>query len=565
MKQILKAIVVLVLILAILGTGIWFFFFHRTDLTQSALNYWGDHFYEKGRYNRSIFFYRASVKLDPNDPWSNLRLADSYEKSGNYSKAEYTLVNAITQIPDSVQLYAALSKTYIEQDKLLDAEQMLNRISNDSVKAQIDELRPNAPVLSPESGTYSEYIDVSVTATSGTVYAVLNTDYPSIETDAYTEPFHLPGGVTKIVAISVGENGLVSDAAYGGYTIGNVVEEIKLTDPTFDGYVRELLGKTAYDPVYSDELWEITELDMPEGVKDLSDLLRFAGLKSLAIHDAVDLDFSIIGNLSTLTSLDLSGCTLSSSALEVVSLLPDLRHLNLSGCAISALNPLVGLTDLESLDLTNNTISDLTVLSNLTGLKELRLTNNPIRSVSYLNNCLKLERLFIENCGVSKLSGIAGNAALRELYASNNEIEDISVLSGCTALQVLDIANNSVSDISVITAFPDLHELIACNNRITAIPKIDANTPLWNVNLNQNQIGDVTGLAEMKCLNFLYIDYNKVKDIACLKDCLTLTQIEAWDNPLELEAIPDMQENGIIVHYNPNYEPPAEDAEKPAE
>ena len=67
---------------------------------------------------------RTSRRNNANLP---VRLAQAYINSGNYTKAEYTLVSAITNNPESVQLYVALSKTYIEQDKILDAEQMLGR------------------------------------------------------------------------------------------------------------------------------------------------------------------------------------------------------------------------------------------------------------------------------------------------------------------------------------------------------------------------------------------------------------------------------------------------------
>lgn len=73
--------------------------------------YWGDHYYEVGRYNRAITCYRQAVKLAPDNVSLPIRLAETYILSGNYSKAEYTLVSAITQNPDSVALYAALSKT----------------------------------------------------------------------------------------------------------------------------------------------------------------------------------------------------------------------------------------------------------------------------------------------------------------------------------------------------------------------------------------------------------------------------------------------------------------------
>ena len=370
MKHFLKIFIPALLILAILVAAGWFFFAHRTDLTMSVFAYWGDHYYEVGRYNRAITCYRQAVKLAPDNVSLPIRLAETYILSGNYSKAEYTLVSAITQNPDSVALYAALSKTYVEQDKLLDAEQMLGRITSADVKAQIDALRPATPVFSPETGYYTEYIDVTVTSGGSPVYVTLNEDYPSIATDTYTGPITLGGGESKLVAIAVGSNGLVSDAAYGGYTVGNVVEPVTLEDSALDTLVRELLGKTAADTIMTDELWEISELVLPDNMTTLNDLTRFAGLKQLSLHSANDLDLTQLASISTLESLDLSGCTISSSALAAICTLPELKSLNLSGCALADIAPLVALTGLQTLDLTNNTASDITALSALTELRE---------------------------------------------------------------------------------------------------------------------------------------------------------------------------------------------------
>ena len=270
MKYILKIFLIVLLVVAIIGAACWFFLVQRPDLTMSVFAHWGDYFYDAGRYNRAVSLYETACKLSPENANLPVRLAQAYINSGNYTKAEYTLVSAITNNPESVQLYVALSKTYIEQDKILDAEQMLDRITSADVKAQIDALRPNVPVLSPESGYYSEYIDVSALATGGTAYLAVNQDYPSIKTDAYEAPVTLEAGDSKVVVVTVAENGLVSDAVYGGYTIGSVVEEVKLSDSALDGYVRELLGKSASDTIMSDELWEIEELTLPEGVQDIS-------------------------------------------------------------------------------------------------------------------------------------------------------------------------------------------------------------------------------------------------------------------------------------------------------
>lgn len=554
MKYILKIFLIVLLVVAIIGAACWFFLVQRPDLTMSVFANWGDYFYDAGRYNRAVSLYETACKLSPENANLPVRLAQAYINSGNYTKAEYTLVSAITNNPESVQLYVALSKTYIEQDKILDAEQMLDRITSADVKAQIDALRPHAPVLSPESGYYSEYIDVSVSATGGTAYLAVNQDYPSIKTDAYEVPVTLEAGDSKVVVVTVAENGLVSDAVYGGYTIGSVVEEVKLSDSALDSYVRELLGKSASDTIMSDELWEIEELTLPEGVQDISDLTRFAGLKTLTIQNATGLDLSVLPQLTTIQSLDLSGTTLPTSTLDAIGTLPELKKLVLQGCAVTAINPLVGLSNLEYLDLTNNSVTDLTAITALEHLKDLYLTNNPVKSITYLNSCLELERLHIENCGVSRLSSLAGNTSLQELYASNNEISDISVLSDCVSLSVLDISDNQVKDVSVIANLPELTYFLASHNQIESLPAFDTATcKLVRINVNNNQLTDLSPLKGLPALNYIFADYNQISDISGLEDCPLLTQLNLFDNPVNEEQVKALQEIGRIVNYTPGY------------
>ena len=554
MKYILKIFLIVLLVVAIIGAACWFFLVQRPDLTMSVFAHWGDYFYDAGRYNRAVSLYETACKLSPDNANLPVRLAQAYINSGNYTKAEYTLVSAITNNPESVQLYVALSKTYIEQDKILDAEQMLDRITSADVKAQIDALRPNVPVLSPESGYYSEYIDVAVTATGGTAYLAVNQDYPSIETDAYEAPVTLEAGDSKVVVVTVAENGLVSDAVYGGYTIGSVVEEVTLSDSALDSYVRELLGKSASDTIMSDELWELEELTLPEGVQDISDLTRFAGLKTLTIQNATGLDLSVLPQLTTLQTLDLSGTTLPTSTLDAIGTLPELKKLVLQSCAVTAINPLVGLSNLEYLDLTNNSVSDLTAITALEHLKDLYLTNNPVKSITYLNSCLELERLHIENCGVSRLSSLAGNTSLQELYASNNEISDISVLSDCVSLSVLDISDNQVKDVSVIANLPELTYFRASHNQIESLPAFDTATcKLVRINVNNNQLTDLSPLKGLPALNYIFADYNQISDISGLEDCPLLTQLNLFDNPVNEAQVKALQEIGRIVNYTPGY------------
>lgn len=556
MKHALKIILPIILILALIIGACCFFLIARRDLTESIFVYWGEHFYEAGRYSRAVSFYKAAMHFAPKDADLAICLADAYKKSGNYTKSEYTLVSAITQIPDSVQLYVALSKTYVEQDKLLDAETMLGRITNDAVRTQIDALRPAAPVIEPESGNYSEYIDVTVTGASGTVYAVCNSDFPASEQDVYTGPISLEAGESKIVALSVAENGLVSDAVYAGYTVGNVVEEVKLADAGMDAYVRELLGKTAGSAIMSDELWAVEELDLPDTVASLEDLPYFTGLHSLSLHHGTGLDLSVLSQLPTLRKLDLSGCTLSTAAMNTIVTLSELTSLNLSGCAVAEIDALIGLQKLETLDLSNNTVSDLTALSALLALRELNLTNNPITSLSNLKNCTELETLYAGQCAITRIAGLADHTKLKTLVLSGNKITDISALAGCTAIETLDLSGNSISDISVVSGFKKLVDLNVSSNQITDLPQFDADTPLWHVDISHNQIESLAGLEGNLAVNFINADYNRVKSVAKLESCIMLVRMNLWDNPVDADEVKQLQDIGILINYNPNYVEP---------
>ena len=562
MKHTLKIILPIILILAIVIGACWFFLIARRDVTESIFVYWGEHFYEAGRYSRAVTFYKAAMRFAPKDAELAIRLADAYKKSGNYTKAEYTLVSAITQIPDSVSLYVALSGTYVEQDKLLDAETMLSRITNDAVRTQIDALRPAAPVIEPESGKYSEYIDVTVTGSSGTVYAVCNSDFPASAQDVYTGPISLEAGESKIVALSVAENGLVSDAAYAGYTVGNVVEEVFFAhakDEAIIAYVRELLGKTAGSAIMSDELWAVEALDLPDTVASLDDLSYFTGLRSLSLHHGASLDLSVLSRLPLLRSLDLSGCTLSTAAMNTIVTLPELTSLNLSGCAVAEIDALISLQKLETLDLSNNTVSDLTALSGLLALRELNLTNNPVTSLNNLKNCTELETLYAGQCAITRIAGLADHTKLKTLVLPGNQITDISALAGCTALETLDLSGNSISDISVVSGFKQLVDLNASSNQITELPQFDADTPLWHVDISHNQIESLAGLEGNLAVNFIDADYNRIKSISKLESCIMLVRMNLWDNPVNADEVKQLQDIGILINYNPKYvEPEAE-------
>lgn len=563
MKRVLKIVIPLVVVLALLGTAAWFFLSFRADLTAGFLRGQAAKMVERERYSRAVTYYNWAWQLDPENQEIPLALAEAYAGSGNYTKAEYTLVRAISARPQDVNLYVALCQVYVAQDKLLDAVQMLDRTSDAEVKAALDELRPAAPVLSPENGYYTEYIEVTADGGGNAVYLSIDGDYPSMEDDAYTGPVTLPGGETMVMAVAVDENQMVSQAVQNGYTIGGVVEPVTLNDPAIDAAVREQLGMTAGETLMTDDLWSIAELTLPDTVADLADLSHFTGLTTLTIQNVSGLDFSVLSQLTALQTLDLSGCTISTGSLDAIAGLTGLRVLRLNNCALTDINALSQLTALTELQLANNSLTDIGVTSLMLDLETVTLTNNPVTSIAGLSACTKLKSLDISGCSVTSIASLSGKTALETLLAGNNQIADLSPLEGCTALSVLEAPYNLVSDISVLAQLPALTRFVGNNNQITAVPDFDEETSkLQYIQLDYNEVTDLAGLQGINSLNYVYADYNQVETILPLKNNINLIQVNVWDNPIPEEEVKSLQENSIIVNYNPNYEPPEEDGEE---
>ena len=285
-----KALILLVVLVLLAGLLFGLYHFLWTADNFAAL---GEKAMKSGNYARAVDRYTTAVSLAPDNVDYVLALADACLADGSYTRAERTLVEAIRTAP-SEQLYRRLSATYVAQDKLLDAQQMLDSITDPAIRASLEAARPAAPALTPDGGEFSDYITVSVYAPTGTVYVSVTEQYPSTADAPYAEPIALPAGSTHVSAIAVGDDGLVSPLTEADYLIVGVVEEVTFTDSAFEQYVRDLILKPSPSVIYTSDLWAVTEFVMPEEVTDFSDLHYFTGLHSLTIHNGMFDDYTCL-------------------------------------------------------------------------------------------------------------------------------------------------------------------------------------------------------------------------------------------------------------------------------
>ena len=166
MKRTLKRLLPIFLCLVLICSFCWYFLSYDKELTRDILLGCARFFEEQSNYSMATWLYNQAYLHSGNDDQVIIELAERYRQSGNYTQAEVALTKAIAE-KGTVDLYVALCKIYVEQDKLLDAAKMLDNIMDTDIKAQLDAMRPPQPVPSHAPNKYAQYITVEFSANCG--------------------------------------------------------------------------------------------------------------------------------------------------------------------------------------------------------------------------------------------------------------------------------------------------------------------------------------------------------------------------------------------------------------
>lgn len=569
MNKPLKRILPILLGILIITSILWYLFVYDRAFTQDVLLSQARLMDSHGNYTAAAWLYDLAYHYSGGDEAVAIELARQFKERGNYTKAESTLAGAIAD-GGTAELYIALCKTYVEQDKLLDAVTMLDNISDAAVRAEIQQRRPAAPTASPEPGFYSQYIAVNVTPGSGQLYLSTNGSYPTI-TAPSDGVLTLTGGETVIYALSVDEQGLVSPLALFGFTVNGVIEPITLTDPKLDAAVRNALSVDASTQLYTNDLWGITELTLPEGADSYAQLSCLPYLQKLTISGSKASSVEGIGTLANLTELVIRESNLRSSDLQTIASLPNLEKLTLSNCGISSIANLSAAKGLTYLDLSQNAIRDFKVLSNIPQLQHLDLSHNALTDLAALQGlptlltlnvsynsltavdpvaaCKGLTHLDISNNAITALTGLESLTVLTELNAAANALTELLPLSTLTTLTSLDVSGNMLTDISCLSSLNALQHIYFSRNAVTALPNWSMESQLITVDGSYNSITSVDILSGFENLNYVLMDYNQLTDITSLWKCQNLIKVSVYGNSVTDVAV--LTEMGVIVNYNP--------------
>ncbi|MDR0325749.1 MAG: leucine-rich repeat domain-containing protein [Oscillospiraceae bacterium] len=530
---------------------------------------------EAGDAERAASLYERALGVSPRDETLRLLVCDLYREAGNFSRAEFTLTSGLRDVGPSAALYAKLSAVYVEQNKLLDAVNLLDTIRLPDARDKIGAARPAPPEFLLPAGVYRQRVEAELIAGDGClIYVSWTGEVPSVTRDLYTGTVALGPGVTRARAVAVSAGGLVSEWAEAEYTLEQIIDPIEFTDPAVESLIRETIGKPE-GLLYTSDIWDITSLvsARPANYTTLDDLLLCPKLQELSLTgNQGRCDISVLPLLEHLDTLSLTSFGIDSFDLEWIGQCISLGRLYLADNSIGSVAPLEGLERLEVLELPSNSILDVTPLARLGSLRILRLSQNAIQDVSALSalsnltelradeNLLaslygleRLERLEVLNVSynarLASLEEIAGLTSLVRFAASHCQIEELPNLSRLKALEELYLANNSVSGFEGITGLPSLRVLDCAGNAVRSLEPLRGCIALETLDVSRNDISTVEPLAGLPSLHTIHIEYNTVSTMLPLKECPSLKEVFAFGNSLT-DPLNAFDGTGIKIHRN---------------
>lgn len=576
MKRFLKILVPIVLSLAIIAGLVWYFFSYDKGLTQDILCSCGSFFADRENMKAASWFYDLAYKQNYNKDGVAIELADKYIQIGNYTKAEAALYQAI-QDGAGVPVYIALSKAYVAQDKLYDAVELLDGVSDPKVKETLDQMRPSSPTTDTEEKTYHELISVTFEANNCKLYVNPNGEYPSVTAHEYTDPITLTEGENLFYAVAVSDTGLVSPLSILKFEISGVIELIEFQDAAIEAEVRKVLSLPSNKPIYSNELWDIRAFTVPAEAKKYDDLRYMLYLESLSIANGVSGQLEALrGSLDSLSGtlkiLSIQNTILTPDEMELISKLINLEYLILDGCGLSSTAQLSDLTKLLKLNLNNNAIRNISYLSNMKELKELYLQRNALIDLDAIASCTKLEILDVSynsiasivpiapltglsalNISYNEIQEIAPLAQLTDLEiltVNNNQISDISPLKDCTKLTVVDLSSNTIGSLEALASHTNMTYLKFAHNQVTELPTWNDSAAFVTIDGSYNLISDLTPLGNLKNINNILMDYNEnIQSVEALANCPVLIQVNVFGT--KVTDVKMLTDQSIIVNYNP--------------
>jgi len=252
-------------------------------------------------------------------------------------------------------------------------------------------------------------------------------------------------------------------------------------------------------------------------------------------------NFNILGKLASLESLYLDSTNLES--IEFITLLPNLRHLQIAHTNVSDYSPLKKCTLLKSLYIGDNNIESIEFLENLDSLEAISITTNNLKDIKSLSNKNELRRLCLCNNQIQNFEPISSLNKLEHFCCGSNH--NFDVVSTNRNLVELDFKVLNEFQLSQITDFNNLDRIFIrkFEGKILDLSRLKSASTI-HVYGEFNQVSGMEELSNLEDVHFSSMNLTelqiptlpKLKSISIPETSISdLKFYDSWENIEELD------------------------------
>ena len=220
-KQRIAIAVAVVVVVAAAGIG-WRM--HKTYIEEHSLEYQlsaAEAAFSNGKYSDAYDAVQKAIDLDDTSADAWLLKADILYAQKEYDKAESVLKKVISLYPENQTAYSTLIRVYEatkQQDRIAD---LFASCTDMTIREKFSAYICNAPTADPEGGSYSDYVNVTLTADDDAqIYYTTDGTLPAKDNGSlYSEPIALEEGSTTLKAVAINAKNITSDLVTLSYSV----------------------------------------------------------------------------------------------------------------------------------------------------------------------------------------------------------------------------------------------------------------------------------------------------------------------------------------------------------
>ncbi|UII29153.1 leucine-rich repeat domain-containing protein [Fulvivirga maritima] len=218
---------------------------------------------------------------------------------------------------------------------------------------------------------------------------------------------------------------------------------------------------------------------------------------------------SDIKHITELDELDISGNNYITN-IEPLSVLSNLKILDISNSNIEDLKPIRNLTNLEELNVSHTKITSLEALKYASSLKYLQAQHTPLNDISVLSRLSKLQTVNLTDTQVQDFTALSGAKQLNTLNLSKTNLYSLIPIGNITALKELNITGTQIDNLGPLSSLSQLEILKADSTPIYSLAPLKSMAQLKILSINYTTIDDLSPLSSISTLEKVYCDSTNI-------------------------------------------------------